>query len=256
MSATVDVQDVGSGVVLVVMQDRASKNMFSPALVDGLLAAFRSIGERPQCKVVILTGFDTYFLSGGDHEGLLAIHEARTRFTDNNLYRLLLDCPVPVIAAMQGHGIGGGFAFGLFADFVILSREGVYTANFMKYGITPGMGATYVVPKKLGMALGEEMLIAARTYRGADLERRGVPFPVLPRMEVLDHAHRLARDVAEKPRTALVTLKDALVAEAREELPRFIERELAMHEITFHQPGVRDRIEEAFAVRPPQGENR
>jgi polyketide biosynthesis enoyl-CoA hydratase PksI len=247
-TTAVDVRDAGPGVVLVTMQDRLHKNMFSPELVDGLLAAFTSIRERESCKAVILTGFDTYFLSGGDHDGLLAIHEARTRFTDNHLYRLLLDCPIPVIAAMQGHAIGGGLAFGLFADFVILSRESVFTLNFMKYGITPGMGATYVVPKKLGLALAEEMLIGARTYRGADLERRGVAFPVLPRAEVLEHAHQLARDIAEKPRQALVLLKDALVGESRQLLPQFIERELAMHEVTFHDPAVKERIDQAFAA--------
>ena len=52
---------------------------------------------------------------------------------------------------MQGHGIGGGFVVGLFADFVILSRESVYSTNFMKYKFTPGMGATYIVPKKIGI---------------------------------------------------------------------------------------------------------
>ncbi len=97
---------------------------------------------------------------------------------------------------MQGHGIGGGLVFGLFADFVLLSRESIYTANFMKYGFTPVTGATYV----LGLGLAEEMLLSARTYRGADLEKRGIQFPVLPGVEVLQNAHQLARDLAEKPR--------------------------------------------------------
>ncbi len=48
------------------------------------------------------------------------------------------------------------------------------------------------------------------------------------------------------PRVALVTLKDHLVAPLRAELPRFIEQELAMHKLTFHQPEVKERIESAF----------
>jgi polyketide biosynthesis enoyl-CoA hydratase PksI len=246
MSDAVALQEIESGIVQVTMQDRAHKNLFSPELVSGLLAAFAAIAEHPQWKAVVLTGYDTYFLSGGDHEGLLAIHDARSRFTDNGLYRLLLDCPLPVIAAMQGHGIGGGFAFGLFADLAVLARESVYTANFMRYGITPGMGATYIVPKKLGPALGAEMLFTARTYRGAELETRGIGFPVVRRGEVLETAMALAREIAEKPRTALVTLKAHLAQQAREELPRFIGQELAMHDVTFHQPHVRERIDETF----------
>ena len=54
------------------------------------------------------------------------------------------------------------------------------TTNFMKYGFTPGMGATYVVPKKLGFSLGEELLISARTYRGRNLRSEVLRFPCLP----------------------------------------------------------------------------
>jgi polyketide biosynthesis enoyl-CoA hydratase PksI len=153
---------------------------------------------------------------------------------------------VPVIAAMQGHGIGGGFVLGMFADFTILARESVYTANFMKYGFTPGMGSTYILPKKLGISLAEEMMLTAGTYRGEDLQKRGVPFQVLPRESVLPQALELAATLAEKPRLSLVTLKDHLVAPLREQLPRFIEQELAMHQLTFHQPEVKQRIDAVF----------
>lgn len=192
------------------------------------------------------TGYDSYFASGGTQEGLLAIHDGKAKFNDLNIYSLALDCPIPVIAAMQGHGIGGGFVMGLFADFVVLSRESVYTANFMKYGFTPGMCATCILPEKLGFSLAEEMLLSARTFRGAELEKRGIPFPVLPWAEVLGYALELAREVAEKPRVSLITLKDHLVAHIREKLPGFIEKEVAMHEKTFHQADVRERIVTLF----------
>ena len=83
------------------------------------------IKARLTYKVVVLTGYDTYFASGGTRESLLAVHEARAKFTDVNLYSLPLECRIPVISAMQGHGIGGGFVLGLFADFVVLGGESV-----------------------------------------------------------------------------------------------------------------------------------
>jgi len=149
---------------------------------------------------------------------------------------------------MQGHGIGGGFVLGLFADFIILSRESVYTTNFMKYGFTPGMGATYIVPKKLGISLAEELLFTASNYRGAELEKRGVPFPVLPREKVMSYALESARNLAEKPRVSLITLKAHLVAPLREALPRVIEQELVMHNQTFHQEEVKERIISSFGT--------
>ncbi|MET3210644.1 UNVERIFIED_CONTAM: polyketide biosynthesis enoyl-CoA hydratase PksI [Paenibacillus sp. PvR008] len=242
----VECREIETGIVQVTLQDREQKNTFTEGLVRGLIEAFEEIAANERCKAVILTGYGNYFCSGGTMEGLLAIHEGRGRFTDANVYALALECKVPVIAAMQGHAIGGGFVVGLFADFVILSRESVYTTNFMRFGFTPGMGATYIVPKKLGFSLGEEMLMSANNYRGADLEKRGVPFPVVPREDVMNRALQLARQLAEKPRVSLITLKDHLVRPIREELPRVIEQEMAMHEKTFHEPEVKDRIISLF----------
>src|SRR5436305_10715163 len=188
----VHLQEIEPGIVQVTMQDRVHKNTFSEEFIYGLLQSFQAIKANSYYKVVILTGYENYFASGGTQEGLLAIHEGKTVFTDGNLYSIALDCQLPVIAAMQGHGIGGGFVMGLFADFVILSRESVYTTNFMKYGFTPGMGATMIVPSKLGPVLGMEMLLQARRYRGEELQRRGVAFPVYPRAEVMNQALEIA----------------------------------------------------------------
>lgn len=246
IQTVVDVRRPGSGIVELVFQDHLHKNAFSPQLVEELIAAYDLIRDDPECRVVIMTGYESYFLSGGTRESLLAFSEGRGTFSSSRLYSLPLFCPLPVISAMQGHGIGGGFVLGLFADIVILSRESIYTTNFMKYGFTPGMGATCVVPRKLGLALAQEMLLSARTYRGSELEKRGIPFLVVPRSEVLERARIMAADLAEKPRLALVSLKAQLVSLLREELPKAIEQEVALQQTTFRQPGIRELIHTHF----------
>lgn len=242
----VDLREIEPGIVQLTMQDRVHKNTFSDEMVQGLIQAFASIRANASWKAVILTGYESYFCSGGTQEALLALQEGKGKFTDVNIYSLALDCAIPVIAAMQGHGIGGGFVMGLYADFIILSRESVYTTNFMKYGFTPGMGATYILPKKLGFSLAQELLLNAGRYRGAELEKRGIPFPVLPRDEVLPYALQVARQLAEKPRVSLITLKDHLVVALRKELAGVIAQEVDMHEKTFHQPEVKERIVSLF----------
>jgi 4-carboxy-3-alkylbut-2-enoyl-[acp] decarboxylase len=242
----IHMHEVTPEIIQVTMEDRVHKNAFSQELIDGLIQAFELIDANQRYKCVILTGYETYFASGGTQEALLAIYEGKQKFTDTNLYSLALDCKIPVIAAMQGHAIGGGFAMALFADFLIFGKECVYTTNFMKYGFTPGMGATLILPQKLGLGLAEELLLNAGNYRGAELEKRGLAFPVLPRAEVLHYALELARQIAEKPRLSLITLKDHLVAHLRAQLPAVIEQEIAMHEKTFHRAEVKDRINHLF----------
>lgn len=228
------------------MAEREHGNQFTPALVTGLADALASLRGDSETHAIVVHGFGSIFCAGGTRDELLGIFDRKIRFDDVPLYRMFLDCEVPVVAAMQGHALGGGLVMGLFADVVVLSEESVYSANFMKYGFTPGMGATLIVPEKLGIALGTEMLLTADGYQGGELLRRGVGCPVLRRKDVVAHALKVARAMADKPRLSLVLLKRQLTRRIREALPATVAAELAMHEATFAQPEVRERIESRF----------
>lgn len=236
----------GPGIVTLRMEDRASRNAFSPALCLGLIEAFKWLETEDDARVAVLVGCDGYFASGGTRSGILSMQAGRSTFSDTNVYSLALDCSIPVIAAMQGHAFGGGFALGLYADFVVLCREAVYATNFMNYGFTPGMGSTHILRAKLGQALASEMLLGAQTFRGATLKERGVPYAVLPRAQFDAHVAALARDVASKPRAALQVLKRHLVADLKAQLPDVVAAELQMHRATIHADEVRDRIDARF----------
>ncbi|TAK74267.1 MAG: enoyl-CoA hydratase, partial [Gammaproteobacteria bacterium] len=88
--------------------------------------------------------------------------------------------------------------------------------------------------------------LSAKNYRGEELQKRGVPFQVYPRAEVLDQAFSLAKELIKKPRNSLITLKNHLVQTIRDELPSIIEAEERMHRQTIHQPEVIERIELLF----------
>jgi len=231
---------------VVEMADRANSNLFTQELVGELMETFALLRASGDVHAVIVHGYDSVFCAGGTQKELIGIVEGRVRFDDIPLYRVFLDCEVPVIAAMQGHALGGGLAMGLFADIVILAEESLYSLNFMKYGFTPGMGSTLVAPRKLGHSLATEMFFSARGYHGGELRQRGVPFPVVKRAEVISTAMRLAQDVAEKPLISLKLLKNHLNAGLVAELDATIRGEVSMHQTSFAQPEVRRRIETLF----------
>ncbi|MBQ4839762.1 polyketide synthase [Pseudoalteromonas luteoviolacea] len=246
INSVVSIIEQNNGVVQITMEDRDNKNMFSRDILSGLMQAYKKIEENRTCKAVIITGFDSYFCSGGTQDSLLSLNDTQGNFSDVNIYSLPLECRVPVISAIQGHAIGGGFVMGLFSDIVLLSKESYYTLNFMKYGFTPGMGSTLIVPTKLGVDLGSEMLLSANQYRGDELQQRGVGLQVLPRKSVLSRAYELADLIAQKPLRSVSLLKKHLCQQVRDKLPTFIEQELAMHAQTMHQPEVTDNIKRLF----------
>lgn len=235
-----------AGIVTVTMNERSCQNTFSPALVEGLLSAFAEINRRDDVRVVVLTGYGNYFCCGGTRDELMTLHEGRRQFDEMGFYRLLLDCRVPVISAMQGHAVGAGLAFGCYADLIVMAEESLYSASFMKYGFTPGFGSTWVIPHKLGAALGAEMLLTARNYHGGELRQRGVGVRVVRRAEVVEAALAFARELSDKPVIALHLLKAQLAKFTRSVLPQVVAEELAMHEQTFKRAEVKHRIEALF----------
>ena len=238
-----------NGIWVIAMEDRAGRNTFTRALVGGLFDAMAEVAADQAARAVVLHGFETVFLAGGTVEELIGIAERRARFDEAGFYRLLLDCPVPVISAMQGHALGGGLVFGLYADMAVLAREALYSANFMKYGFTPGMGSTLLLPERLGSALASEMLFSARGYHGGALEKRGLPYPVVPRDAVIDAALELARELADKPAAALRLLKAQLTRGLKQRLPATVDAEVAMHDVTFADAQVQGRIRERWGNR-------
>jgi polyketide biosynthesis enoyl-CoA hydratase PksI len=236
----------GGSIAVIGMEDREGRNTFTRALVGGLGQALGQVAADPAIKVVVIHGYDRILCAGGTLEELLTLAENKVTFDAHDFFRALLDCPVPVVAAMQGHALGGGLVFGLYADLVVMAQESLYAANFMKYGITPGMGATALLPLKLGMPLAQEMMFSARGYHGGVLRERGVGFPVVPRAETIPTAIRLAQDLADKSDVALRMLKQALNHRLLQDLPGAVAQERAMHETSFAQPGIAERIAARF----------
>ncbi len=236
------------GVVLVRLEDRDARNMFSDAMIAGLQEVFDRIAAAPGYKAVVLTGYDTYFSSGGTRDGLKSIQEGKVRFTDLDVFQLPMRCPLPVIAAMQGHGIGAGWTLGLFCDAVLFSEESRYVSPYMNFGFTPGAGATGILPARLGFDLARDSLFTGREITGAELARRNPLLTVLPRDRVLDEALALARSVARHARADLVAWKTARIAPQFDAWQALFAREVAMHETTLvgHADAL-SRIEQRFA---------
>ena len=232
-SDVVKARAYNNGVVVVTLCDKKNKNTFSEAILKGVEEIFESIQSNENFKIVVLKGYDQYFCCGGTKDGLLAIQEGATQFTDLKIFSVALECDLPVIAAMQGHAIGAGWALGLFCDLVIFSEESVYQAPYMQYGFTPGAGSTLAFPEKLGKDLAWEVLFSGKDFRGSDLRDRGVGLKVLPRSEVEAYALRTAHQLARSSRNDLCQSKRENCRNLRSRLKGVLSQELAMHEKTF-----------------------
>ena len=232
-SSAIDIEVRGNGVIVVRMVDRDAKNMYSPELIHGLEAVFAHIEASDAYRAVVLTGYDTYFACGGTRESLLAIQQGTAKFTDAKVYQLPMSCKLPVIAAMQGHAIGGGWTLGMFADLCLFSAESRYISPYMQYGFTPGAGSTLIFPARLGLDLAKETLFTAAEYTGSELRAKGLPHGCCPRGDILPRALALADAIASRDAGDVRALKRYFSAPLLDTVEATYARELAMHDRSF-----------------------
>ncbi|GAB2890598.1 hypothetical protein GCM10027093_27060 [Paraburkholderia jirisanensis] len=243
----VSLKVLANGVALVRMQEEEHNNMFTQALLDGLAAAFATVEADLSIRAVVLTGTDKVFSMGGTPAALERLARKEGSFTDVPfLYEGLGRCRVPVIAAIRGHAAGGGLTFGLHADHVLLDRDGTYSANFVKFGFTPGLGATYALERRFGAALAAEMCMTASSYAGRELEALGVALRFADGPQLLLTALRIAEAIAGQAAPVVNALKRELAGRVSEDLARVVVREAAMHDQVLHAdlvPAIRARTE-------------
>ena len=182
-----------------------NRNSMTPELLDAFSAAAARARGDDAARCVVITGTGSCFSAGADFKSILqreggesqktlAPHERS--FAMYEPFLSVLDLEVPVIAACNGHTVGGGFGLSLLCDIRIGAREARYGANFAQLGLHPGLAISYLLPRIVGVSRAAEMLFTGRLVEGDEAERIGILSTVLPAAEVLPRALELAAAIA------------------------------------------------------------
>jgi enoyl-CoA hydratase/carnithine racemase len=124
----------------------------------------------------------------------------------------LLDVPVPVIGALNGHAVGGGFGLALLCDVRVGARGARYGANFARLGLHSGMGISHTLPRLVGLSRASELLFTGRLVDGEEAERIGILSRAVASEAVLAEAMELAHEIARSAPLAVRGMKATLRA--------------------------------------------
>lgn len=199
--------------VVELMLDRPeNRNAMTPELLNAFDEALDRLAGEPGVRAVIVTGSGSTFCSGADFRSDLLDEVAAPddHFPVYRPFLRLLDVPVPVIAAMQGHAVGGGFGLALVCDIRIAADEARYGANFVRLGLSPGMGISHLLPRIIGLPLAMEYLVTGRLFDGTTAHRIGFANHVVPADQVLATARAIADQISSASPTAVAMTKRAL----------------------------------------------
>lgn len=191
------------------------RNSMTPELLDAFARASAAARGDGDIRALIVTGTGACFSAGADFKaGLqrgdddLPPHERSYAMYEPFLS--LLDIEVPVIGALNGHAVGGGFGLALVCDIRIGALEAKYGANFVALGLAPGMSISYLLPQLIGAARASELLLTGRLVDGAEAERIGVVNHAVPSAQVMTKAMAIARAIADNAPFAVRATKAAI----------------------------------------------
>lgn len=249
MPDKVAVTRVSEGVAQVRLDDPERQNLMTDELLDQLLVALRTLATDTTLKAVVLTGSKEVFCGGGTLEMLKKVSTGEFVAKDLELPPQLMEFPVPIIAALEGHAVGAGLAMALCCDVRVACESARYSANFTAMGFTPGLGVTSLLPAMVGYDFAIEMILTAKFYKGHELKGRGLFTHIVPKGDVLSLAMDIAERIAERPRHVLTMLKAELALPRRRLLIEATSREHLMHQVCFSRPDAMALIDSAYIGR-------
>jgi crotonobetainyl-CoA hydratase len=204
--------------VIEITLDRPKANAIDSGTSRALGEAFASLRDDPTLKVGIVTGAgDKFFSAGWDLKAAAA--GDRPDYGVGGFAGLteMWDLDKPVIAAVNGMAVGGGFELALAADLVVAAEHAEFFLPEIKIGIIPDGGAVQRLPRLLPRAVAMELLLTGARLSATEAMRWGLVNRVLPAVELMPVARSLAGGIADWAPLALRALK--AVVNATESLP-------------------------------------
>jgi enoyl-CoA hydratase/carnithine racemase len=204
------------GEIGVITLDRPdNRNSMTPELLDAFARCSAAARADATIRALIVTGTGKCFSAGADlraglQRGGDELPPDARSYAMYEPFLSLLDVDVPVIGALNGHAVGGGFGLALVCDLRIAALEGKYGANFVALGLAPGMAITHLLPRLVGVARASELLFTGRLVDGAEAERLGIVNRAVPSTEVMEQAMSLARTIASNAPFAVQATKAAI----------------------------------------------
>ena len=218
------------------------RNALSKETVEEMHAALRALAARDDVGVLILTGAgEKAFVAGAD------IREIRERgkrealeAINQELFMAVENFPFPVIAAVGGYALGGGFELALACDLRVAAEEACFGFPETGLGIIPAAGGTQRLPRHIGWGKAKELVLTGEIIDAREAERLGLVSKVVPRAELMAAARALAERILSRGPLAVRLAKLTLNVAARAGLDAGLQVERLAQTVLFES---KDKLE-------------
>ena len=167
----------------------------------------------PAIRCLIVTGSDTMFAAGADISEMAEAGPVEVMARNVQKYwRTIMDCPKPVIAAIEGFALGGGLELALCTDIIVAGEGARLGLPEVKLGILAGGGGTQKLARLVGSKRAMLLLMTGKMFGAAEAHAMGVASEVAPTGQALARAIEIATEIAAMPPIAVMQIKEIVNA--------------------------------------------
>ncbi|GED29471.1 enoyl-CoA hydratase-related protein [Brevibacillus centrosporus] len=173
-----------------------SRNAFHTQMAQDLLQAFQQIAQSDARAVILQSSSEQAFCSGADLKERNGMSEAAWREQHRlfeQMFYAIADTPQPVLAAVDGYALAGGFELVLNCDFLVATTRAVFGLPEVTRGIMPGGGATRLLAKRIGLHKAKEWICTGRMIQAEEADRAGL----INRLTAPEDLREVTLDLAE-----------------------------------------------------------
>ncbi|MDA1075032.1 MAG: enoyl-CoA hydratase/isomerase family protein [Proteobacteria bacterium] len=207
-----DVEVTEHGHVALVEIQRGPNNFFDEDLINSLADVFEQLDQDMNIRASVLCSEGKHFCAGANFGNRAEQGQRGNRkISDGNpLYAAavrLFDNKKPIIGAIQGAAVGGGFGLAVMPDFRVVCPEARFTANFVKLGFHPGFGLTHTLPLLIGQQKANLMFLTGQRIDGQTAFEWGLADVLTEQASLREEAMKLAGEIAENAPLAIVSVR-------------------------------------------------
>ncbi len=243
--------DVRDHVAVITMQGETDLNLgvIGPELFERLL----TYQDDPALRCAIITGAGSKAFSAGADLKKAAKEGIKVDFWTgrDNAFMRSTDFRKPLIAAVNGHALGMGMMLALYCDIRIASRNASFGLPEVKYGLSPGLGATQRLPRQIALGPALELLLTGDAIGAEQAERWGLVNRVVEADELLPAALSLAQRIAKNPPLAVQSARELAWKASSLPIEHGIRAEMMMGEIVRKTEDSVEGVRAFAEKRPP-----
>jgi enoyl-CoA hydratase/carnithine racemase len=202
------IEHPSAGIVVFRLNRPHVRNALNLAVRIELAEAVTRFAADPAILCLVVTGSEKAFAAGADISEMVEATVAEVRERNVQQYwRAISNCPKPLIAAVEGYALGGGFELALCADIIIAGEGASLGLPEVKLGILPGGGGTQRLARLVGLKRAMPLLMTGRMFGAAEALAMGVVSEVTPSGQALPRALEIAAEIAAMPPIAVAEIK-------------------------------------------------